>query len=337
MQLATNKNTTFQRLLSTWNELDNNRPNTHSLITTAALMIGLLVLFHLISDRFLTTRNLGIILNQVAPYAILGVGMTLVITTKGIDLSVGAIVALTATVMALLMVRYGQPTWVAILAGMTAGTVCGLFNGICVSRFRVPPLIVTLGTMVMFRGFAYVILEHQIIFGFHADYLWLARARIFGLAPSVYIALACVLVGFVILNHTRLGQHITAIGGNQEAARLAGINVQRVQLTVYTIMGLLCGLATVVWLARLNSAQAALGYGIEFHAIALVVLGGTALFGGKGLMIGSLMGAIILGIVENGLVVVGLSSFVQQVFLGLIFIAVVALRTIQEQGGISLK
>lgn len=325
------------RLMDRWRRLDDLNPNLNSLITTAILLIGLTFLFSLISDRFFSVRNLGIILNQSAPYIIIGVGMTLVITTRGIDLSVGAIVALSATVMAIMMVKMDFATWLVILAGIGVGALCGMFNGFWIAVYRVPPLIVTLGTMVVFRGIAYVVLEHQIVFGFNEGLLWFARARYFGLAPSVYIALATVLVGYLVLNQTRLGASITAVGGNPEAARLAGINVPRVQFIVYTLTGLLCGLATVVWLARLNSAQAALAYGVEFHAIALVVLGGTALFGGRGLMIGSLMGALILGVVENGLVVVGLPSFVQQVYLGLIFIAVVAFRAIQANGGIKLR
>lgn len=328
---------TGPRLMDRWRQLDDLNPNLNSLLTTAILLIGLLILFSLISERFFSVRNLGIILNQSAPYIIIGVGMTLVITTRGIDLSVGAIVALSATVMAILMVKMGMPTWLVLLAGLATGAACGFFNGFWVAVYRVPPLIVTLGTMVIFRGIAYIVLEHQIVFGFSDGLLWFARARYLGLAPSVYIAVATVLLGYLLLNQSRLGHSITAIGGNPEAARLAGINVRRVYLIVYTLTGLLCGLATIVWLARLNSAQAALAYGVEFHAIALVVLGGTALFGGRGLMIGSLMGALILGVVENGLVVVGLSSFVQQVYLGLIFIAVVAFRAIQANGGITLR
>lgn len=325
------------RLVAGFRRLDDHNPNLGSLVTTGILLAALVVFFSFFSERFLSLRNFGIILNQAAPYMIIGVGMTLVITTRGIDLSVGAIVALSATVMALLMVRMGLPTWIVILAGVGTGTLCGFFNGFWVAVYRVPALIVTLGTMVIFRGLAFVVLEHQIIFGFNDGLLWFARARYFGMAPSVYIALATVALGYLLLNQTRLGHSITAIGGNPEAARLAGINVPRVLFVVYTLTGLLCGLATVIWLARLNSAQAALAYGVEFHAIALVVLGGTALFGGRGLMIGSLMGALILGVVENGLVVVGLSSFVQQVYLGLIFIGVVAFRAIQANGGITLR
>jgi ribose/xylose/arabinose/galactoside ABC-type transport system permease subunit len=308
-------------------------PNVTSLATTFVLMVALVAIFYGISERFLSLRNVVIILNQSAAYVILGVGMTFVITTRGIDLSVGSMVALVGCVMGVTMVTWGQPVWLALVAGLVTGALAGVFNGLWVARFRVPPLIVTLGTMALFRGLAYVMLGHQILFRFPEQFLWLARARILGLAPSVYVAAIVAVWGYLFLNQTRTGQHIAAVGGNEEAARLAGIPVRRTKFLVYFIMGVLTSIASAVWLARLNSVQAALAYGVEFHTIALVVLGGTSLFGGRGLVMGSVMGALILAILENGLVMSGLTAFVQQVLLGLIFIAVVAFRTLQFREG----
>jgi ribose/xylose/arabinose/galactoside ABC-type transport system permease subunit len=308
-------------------------PNATSLLTTFLLLVALVLIFYGISERFLSLRNIVIVLNQSAAYVILGVGMTFVITTKGIDLSVGSMVALVGSVMGVVMVSWGQPVWLALIAGVVTGALAGLFNGLCVARFRVPPLIVTLGTMALFRGLAYVMLGHQILFRFPQEFVWVARARIFGLAPSVYIAALIAIWGYFFLNQTRTGQHITAVGGNEEAARLAGIPVRRTKFLVYFIMGVLTSIASAVWLARLNSVQAALAYGVEFHTIALVVLGGTSLFGGRGLVMGSVMGALILAVLENGLVLSGLTAFVQQVMLGLIFITVVAFRTLQFREG----
>jgi ribose transport system permease protein len=334
MQAALDRpNAKGNALIELWRRYGTDHPNFLSLATTALLLVALVILFYLINERFLSWRNIVIVLNQGAPYVILGVGMTFVITTKGIDLSIGAIVALSGTVMGLILVTWKLPLILALVAGLAAGAVCGAFNGFCVARFRVPPLIVTLGTMALFRGISYVVLGHQILFGFPEEFLWIARARIFGLSPAVYLALAVAIWGWFFLNKTRMGQNIIAVGGNEEAARLAGIDVNRVKFIAYTIMGVLAALATMVWVARLNSVQAAIAYGVEFHTIALVVLGGTSLFGGRGLVMGSLMGALILAILENGLVIVGLSSFVQQVLLGLIFITVVAFRTIQFREG----
>ncbi len=316
-----------------WQRWGGDHPNFISLATTALLLVALVIIFTLVNERFVSWRNITIVLNQSASFVILGVGMTFVITTKGIDLSIGAIVALVGTLLGLFIVTWQWPVLPAVLLGLLAGGLCGAFNGICVARFRVPPLIVTLGTMALFRGISFVLLGHQILFDFPDSMLWLARARIFGLSPTIYLAILVTAWGWFFLNKTRTGQAMIAVGGNEEAARLAGIDVARIKFIAYTLMGLLSALATMVWVARMNSVQAAMAYGIEFHAIALVVLGGTSLFGGRGLIMGSLMGAVILGILENGLVIVGLSSFVQQVVLGFIFIAVVAFRTLQFREG----
>lgn len=322
-----------RRLADHWRHWAGHYPDFTSLATTALLLVALVAIFYGINERFLSWRNIVIVLNQSSAYIILGVGMTFVITTKGIDLSIGATVALVGTVVGLVLVAWKLPLILALVAAIVVGTACGAFNGVCIAGLRVPPLIVTLGTMALFRGISYVILGHQILFGFPDSLLWLARARILGLSPAFYLAVAVALWGWFFLNKTRAGQNMIAVGGNEEAARLAGIDVRRTKLVAYTIMGVLAGLATLVWIARLNSVQAAIAYGIEFHTIALVVLGGTSLFGGRGLIMGSFMGALILAILENGLVLVGLSSFVQQVLLGLIFITVVAFRTLQFREG----
>lgn len=315
--------------LHNWRRWSSDYPDFVSLATTFLLLLALVLIFYAINDRFLSILNIVIVLNQSATYVILGVGMTFVITTKGIDLSIGAIVAAVGMVVGLILVTLKLPVALALLAALAVGALCGAFNGFCVAQLRVPPLIVTLGTLALFRGLAYVVLGHQILFGFPQDFLWIARGRILGLAPAVYLAVIVVIWGYFFLNKTRLGQQIIAVGGNEEAARLSGINVWRVKFLVYVIMGVLTALATVVWVARLNSVQAGVAYGVEFHTIALVVLGGTSLFGGRGLVMGSMMGALILGVLENGLLLSGLSVFVQQVVLGLIFIGVVAFRTLQ--------
>lgn len=307
------------------------RPDAGSLLTTAAVLLALIAIFYIVNPRFLSARNVGIILNQTAPYAILGVGMTLVIAIRGIDLSIGSIVALCGMTLGLSLVQNDLPLAVALLAALGVGAACGVFNGLCVARLGVPPLIVTLGAMALFRGIAYVVLGHQILFQFPQEFLWIARGRILGLAPAVYLAGVVVIGGLVLVNFTRFGKHVIAVGGNPEAAKLAGIDVARVRLIVYTLMGVLAALAAMVWIARLNSTQASVAQEVEFHVIALVVLGGTSLFGGRALMLGSLMGALALGVLENGLAISGLSSFVQQTLLGLIFIAVVATRAVQSR------
>jgi ribose transport system permease protein len=333
MQAAIDRPTAARGPSGLWRRLGGDNPDVVSLATTALLLVALVILFYLINDRFLSWRNITIILNQSASFVILGVGMTFVICTKGIDLSIGAIVALVGSLMGLMLVTLQWPLLPALVCGLLIGAACGAFNGFWVARFRVPPLIVTLGTMALFRGIAYVLLGHQILFDFPDSILWLARARIFGISPTVYLAVIVTAWGWFFLHKTKMGQSMIAVGGNEEAARLAGIDVARVRFVAYLLMGVLSALATMVWIGRMNSVQAGMAYTIEFHAIAVVVLGGTSLFGGRGLIVGSLMGAVILGVLENGLVIVGLSSFVQQVVLGFIFITVVAFRTLQFREG----
>ena len=316
-------------LLRNWRD---GRSDAASVGTTALMLVALILLFYSVNERFISMRNIVILLNQSAAYIILGVGMTLVIAIKGIDLSIGAIVAVCGMVLGVLLVSNDFPVWVAISAAIAAGAVCGAVNAFCIANLRVPALVTTLGTMVLFRGVAYVVLEDNILFRYPEQLLWFARGRIFGFAPAVYIAAIAVIFGFVLLNHTRFGKHVIAVGGNAEAARLSGINIRRVQFLVFTLMGVASSFAAIIWVARLNSTQASVALGVEFHTIALVVLGGTSLFGGKGLIVGSLLGALILSVLENGLAITGISSFVQQTLIGLIFITVVALRTLQARG-----
>ena len=308
------------------------RSDAASVSTTALMLVALILLFYSVNERFISMRNIVILLNQSAAYIILGVGMTLVITIKGIDLSIGAIVAVCGMMLGILLVNNDYPVWLAISTAIAIGAVCGAVNGYCIASLQVPALVTTLGTMALFRGVAYVVLGDNILFRYPEQLLWVARGRIFGFAPAVYIAAIAVIFGFVLLNHTRFGKHVIAIGGNAEAARLSGINIWRVQFIVFALMGVASSIAAIIWVARLNSTQASIAQGIEFHTIALVVLGGTSLFGGKGLILGSLLGALILSVLENGLAITGISSFVQQTLLGLIFISVVALRTLQARG-----
>ncbi len=300
--------------------------------TTALMLVALILLFYSVNEHFISMRNIVILANQSAAYIVLGVGMTLVITIKGIDLSIGAIVAICGMMLGVLLVNNDYPVWLAVSAAIVIGAVCGAVNGFCIASLRVPALVTTLGTMVLFRGVAYVVLGDNILFRYPEQLLWIARGRIFGFAPAVYIAAIAVIFGFVLLNHTRFGKHIIAVGGNAEAARLSGINIRRIQFMVFALMGVASSLAAIIWVARLNSTQASVAQGVEFHTIALVVLGGTSLFGGKGFIVGSLLGALILSVLENGLAITGISSFVQQTLLGLIFISVVALRTLQARG-----
>jgi ribose transport system permease protein len=305
-------------------------PDTGLLLSSLGLLLALVVIFSFTSERFFSHAVMVNILTQTSIYVIAGVGMTFVLTSGGIDISIGSIIGLAATVMGMLMMDAGMPAIVAILAAFVVGALCGAFNGFLVAVIRVPPIIVTLGTLTFFRGLAYLLAEGRVFMRFPNPLPWLGDGRILGLPVPVYIAIMTVIGGHFFLTSTRLGQRITAVGGNEEAARLAGIDVVRTKFVTYVIMGLLTALTTIVIVARQDAAQAVFGFGIELHVIAAVILGGTSLFGGKGLVLGTVLGALILGVLNTGLLLSGVVQFWQLVALGLLLITVVAIRIARE-------
>jgi ribose/xylose/arabinose/galactoside ABC-type transport system permease subunit len=315
--------------------LRNYHPDTGLLISSIVMLAVLITVFSFTSERFFSQAVVVNILNQTSIYIIAGVGMTLVLTSGGIDISIGSIIGLTATIMGLLMIDQGMPAVVAIVVALLVGALCGAFNGFLVAVVKVPPIIVTLGTLTFFRGLAYLLGEGRVFMRFPDPLPWLGDGRVLGLPVPVYIATLTVIGGHFFLTSTRMGQRITAVGGNEEAARLAGINVVRTKFFTYVIMGVLTGLTTVVIVARQDAAQAVFGFGIELHVIAAVILGGTSLFGGRGLILGTVLGALILGVLNTGLLLSGVVQFWQLVALGILLIAVVAFRMARE--GTELK
>ena len=310
--------------------LRNYHPDTGLLISSIAMLVVLVIVFSFTSERFFSQVVLVNVLNQASIYVIAGVGMTLVLTSGGIDISIGSIIGLTATIMGLLMIDQGMPAVVAIVVALLVGALCGAFNGFLVAVVKVPPIIVTLGTLTFFRGLAYLLGEGRVFMRFADPLPWLGDGRVLGLPMPVYIAALTVIGGHFFLTSTRMGQRITAVGGNEEAARLAGIDVVRTKFFTYVIMGLLTGLTTIVIVARQDAAQAVFGFGIELHIIAAVILGGTSLFGGRGLILGTVLGALILGVLDTGLLLSGVVQFWQLVALGILLIAVVAFRMARE-------
>ncbi len=310
--------------------LRNYHPDTGLLISSIAMLVVLIVVFSFTSERFFSQAVVVNILNQTSIYIIAGVGMTLVLTSGGIDISIGSVIGLTATIMGLLMIDHGMPAMVAILVALLVGALCGAFNGFLVAIVKVPPIIVTLGTLTFFRGLAYLLGEGRVFMRFPDPLPWIGDGRVLGLPIPVYIAVLTVIGGHFFLTSTRMGQRITAVGGNEEAARLAGIDVVRTKFFTYVIMGVLTGLTTVVIVGRQDAAQAVFGFGIELHVIAAVILGGTSLFGGRGLILGTVLGALILGVLNTGLLLSGVVQFWQLVALGILLIAVVAFRMARE-------
>ena len=285
------------------------------------------------TPHFLTISNLLNITRQSSINAILAIGQTMVIICAGIDLSVGAVLALSASMAAVAMSYWGFNFWLGILLGLGTGTLIGLITGIIITKGRIPDFIATLGMMITARGVA-LILTGGLPVPSHftatalkgylpAGLIWLGSGDVLGLPVPALVIIAVTILGWIILAHTTLGRAIYAVGGNSEAARISGINIERTKIIAYTMMGLLAGFAGIVLTGRLNSAHPLMADGAELQCIAAVVIGGTNLFGGAGGVVGSLIGAFIMGTLGNGLNLLNVSAFWQRVIMGLIIIIVV--------------
>ena len=293
-------------------------------------LVGLFLLGALLSylsPFFLTTSNLLNVMEQTAINAVIAVGMTFVILSAGIDLSVGSIAALSGVVMANRLLA-GWPLGAAILAGLLTGALCGVFSGLLITRGKLPPFIATLGMMSVARGAALLFTDGRPISGFDESLRWLSTGRILGIPVPVLLTILLYVLAIVLLNRTRFGRYVYAIGGNEEAARLSGVAVGFHKTLVYVISGVTAALGAVLLTARLNSAQPIAGMMYELDAIAAVVIGGTSLTGGLGALGGTLIGALTMGVLRNGLNLLGISSFLQQIVIGLVIIAAVLMDSL---------
>ncbi|WP_272572578.1 ribose ABC transporter permease [Providencia sp. PROV258] len=282
-------------------------------------LIALLILIAIVSTlspNFFTVNNFFNILQQTSVNAIMAVGMTLVILTSGIDLSVGSLLALTGAVAAS-MVSTDVNALVAVAGALALGAAIGACTGVIVAKGKVQAFIATLVMMLLLRGVTRVYTDGSPIntgFSDNADLFgWFGIGRPFGIPTPVWLMIIVFAAAWYMLHHTRLGRYIYALGGNESATLLSGINVDRIKIIVYALCGLLAALASVIEVARLSSAQPMAGNGYELDAIAAVVLGGTSLAGGKGRIVGTLIGALILGFLNNGLNLLGISSNYQMI------------------------
>lgn len=279
-------------------------------------LIVVSILMGLASDNFFSLNNIMNVLRQVSVVGILAVGMTFVILTGGIDLSVGAVMALVGTLSAGLMVNSGLPASVALPAGLFIGLGIGIFNGALVAWGKMPAIIVTLATMGMARGLGLIYSGGYPVSGIPSWISWFGVGRIGVVPVPVVIMVVIYAVAWVLLQRTAFGRHVYALGGNELAARLSGVKTQRVKLAVYGISGVTAALAALILTGRLMSGQPNAGVGFELDAIAAVVLGGTAIAGGRGLILGTLIGAVLLGILNNGLNLMGINPYLQDVIKG---------------------
>lgn len=282
--------------------------------------IGLFVIFSILKSTFYQPGNLLDILLQSSINAIVAVGMTLVIMTKGIDLSVGSIVGVSSMVASSLL---PQGILVGVLGGLAVGLICGLINGVLIAKLKLPDFIVTLGTMSIYRGAALIYTDGKPIYGIDKTFRSTFAGEFLGIPTPVILALIVALLAYFLIRHATLGEQIIAVGGNEEAARLSGIDVDRVKISVYAISGVLSALAGFVLVARIGAAEPIGGNGFELQAIGAAVIGGASLFGGVGNSLGSLIGAITLGGMRNGLTLLNVPSFWQFVATGVVVILAV--------------
>jgi len=291
--------------------------------------------------NFLKATNLLNVANQIAVIAIVAIGMTLVILTGGIDLSVGSLIALSSVAGAVVIrdVCGGQEAGtVGMLAGAAAGLVicgvAGLLSGGVITLFGIPPFIATLGMMLVASGSAYILAEGQSINQVPDAFVWLGRgADLAGLPNAVVLMLLLYAAAHIVMSRTTFGRYVYAVGGNAEAARLSGVPVRRVLLSVYVICGLLAGLGGIVMASQLKSGAPTYGQMYELYVIAAVVVGGTSLSGGEGRVLGTLVGALIIAVIQNGMNLTGVESYTQKVVLGLVILAAVLLDRLRARRG----
>jgi len=285
-------------------------------------LLALVIVLWILTPHFLTISNLLNIAEQTAIIAVIAAGMTFVIITAGIDLSVGSVLAFSGVVLATTL-HAGVPLPIALITGIAAGVLCGAFNGVLITFGKLPPFIATLGMMSVARGAALLFTEGRPISGFSETFRYLATGKVIGLPAPVIIMAAVFLIAHFVLTKTKLGRYAYAIGGNEEATILSGVNVKLYKTMIYGLCGGLSGLAAILLTARLNSAQPIAGIMYELDAIAATVIGGTSLMGGQGNVIGTLIGALIIGVLRNGLNLLSISSFTQQIVIGLVIIVAV--------------
>ena len=292
--------------------------------------IAIVIVVSILHRSFLSPANVLNIIRQSSIHGVMAVGMTFVILTAGIDLSVGSVLALTGVFCASFE-HAGWPVLMIVLATLSIGASIGLINGLVVTKGKVTPFVVTLGTMSIARGFAHIYTGAQPIGGFQESFLYIGQEKFLGIHVPIVIFVVVVLIAAFILRYTRLGRYTYAIGSNEQAARLAGINVDRFKAAAYVLCGLTAALGAVILTSRLNAGESIAGAGYELDVIASVVIGGTSLMGGRGGVWGTLLGALLIGTINNAMNLLLISSYWQLVVRGAIIVGAVLLDRLREQ------
>lgn len=290
-----------------------------------AMIVVLSMIMLVQAPMFFRPANLEAVFVDAALYMVLAVGMTFVISAKGIDLSIGSILVLSGVVMAASIKDFGMSAEVGMLLAVLTGATLGAVNGILITRLHLPDFVVTLGTDLMFRGLALVYASGAIFYGFDDIIVFFGRGEVLGIKFPIILGVIAVLIGHMVYRHSRFGRHTLAVGGNIQAARRVGLPVNRMRLYVYILSGVTAGIAAIVITGRLDAIQPTQGILTNLHTIAAVIIGGTSLFGGRGSIIGAALGAILLAMINNTMVLLGFSFFWQQVAAGAVIVVAVAI------------
>lgn len=294
-------------------------------------LVALIIFFSLMTRAFLTFSNFMVILRQVSIIGICAFGEAFVLISGGIDLSIGSVVALSGVIAATLSKFFGISIPLAFIVGITAGGGAGLLNGILATKAKIPPIIVTLGTLTIIRGLAFIVVGGVTIFGMPVNYRVLGRGYVGFIPIPILIMIIVFAIFFLILNNLNFGRHIYAIGSNEEAAIISGINVNRTKIMVYVLCGLMAGLGGAILSSRLDSGQAATAQGLELDVLTAVVLGGVSIAGGKGRLESVFVGVLIFGILANGMVLLNVQHFYQLVIKGVVLLFAVGLDMLRKR------
>jgi len=294
-------------------------------------LFAMCVLFSFLSENFLTLATFSTLSNDIPTLVVMAVGMTFVLIVGGIDLSVGSVMALAASILSMAMVRWGWPLFASALLGILVASLCGMLTGLISVGWRIPSFIVSLGVLEMARGMAYQVTNSRTEYiGSAVD--GISSPIFLGLSPAFIASIAVVVIGHLVLTRTVLGRHWIGIGTNEEAVRLAGINPRPSKILVFALMGLLAGVGALFQVSRLEAADPNGGVGMELQVIAAVVIGGTSLMGGRGSVISTFIGVLIISVLEAGLAQIGVSEPMKRIITGLVIVAAVVLDTYRRRG-----
>lgn len=308
--------------------------NNSTTLATLGVLLLLMTVLTILQPTFIAPKNLINVMLQASVISILAIGMTFIIISGGINLAVGSTMALCIVITGDLVVNRGLPLWVALPVCVLVGIAAGAFEGLLISKVKIPPFIVTLGTLSLWRGMALQYVDGQAIYGLPESLIWLGSYKIdLGFIKFPVAVIAMIMLYFAawfLLSKTKFGMHVYAVGGNEKAAKLSGINIAKTKILIYTLAGLLCSIAGVVTLGRMNGAIATVGQSYELDAIASVAIGGASMSGGKGRIWGTFIGAMILQVIRNGMNFLQVSPHYQKMVIGLVIIIAVGIDCIRR-------